>query len=420
MNDQNRTKYPQDDVLLWPNDRKAPRQRQSTGVQENKKRHFSAIAQWVGDHAGITINAFMLGGSVIAIVAVQGVQGIGGLIQRIASGDQQATILGLVTVNAIALLGLSVMGLTNVVKHGMSDDKIAQLTGNSTATFKALARSLSALDQKVRFLVETTESDEHKVSMPAMRRTNHPRLWTNFEPDSAYITINAYAQGDIEEYRDADGNLRYRANPERLAYWLQRFMGSAKLGRVEHVFLVEEEQLSGRFNPPRQVLRVLGAYKALLEIADANGLRQHLDLSRVRVRFALTAEKSSEAIFIGMLARGGEDHGPIGFVYRYNVFLMTTSAPGTIFETTVEQSYDPVDVSAYRTSAEVLIQQAVRTFTMEDMLERFAKLVPPVDPFDAMLSEEMRIGVKIDPLSQASWVRSERDSFDGGDGSFMV
>lgn len=381
-------------------------------------------ARCVVEQPYLVFNTLLAFSVAIGIYATLGVGGIGPLAAKVMSGDLLAMVMALVSATALMCGSLSITVLAERIRAHQHDQNMEKRMISTSQRDNLQIDLAKDIHRIVSYIANKVDADNSQLSTLSIRRPNEPSVWTRLLSGTAYFTVASYALCDVEEYRDADGALRFKPNKSRIATWLPRFIGDTKLGRVEHVFLQAPEKLDSDFVPTRPMLRVLAAYKTLAKIAHANGLAAHFDLSRVRVRVCSSEIQISQAFFVGTKKPTNADSKPSPFVYRYDVLMLIANLPQNLFARTIEQSYDPVEVEAYLQTARALVDQAARTFRIEELLDRFDYLIPEIDPFDAVLDLDTRATLGL-PLteSEARTVAGDVDDMgvlDFGDGSFRT
>ena len=361
------------------------------------------------------------------VFASLGVSGIAVLGSRIASGDYQAMTLGLATCTALmggslsfAFFSLkgkvndglakSAEALSDIEKH-MAHDKIVKQT---------IARLLNDVRNTVQY-----DHDTHSA-LPVLDKgttictPNSSKTWSGFAPGTRLSNAGAVAQADISEYRDGDGQPRYTADANRLVEWLPRHIGRTKLARIDQIFILTDQQLSGDLTLSSALKRVMAAYKALRQIAENSGIDHHLDLSNVRVHLMSSDHQISNAIFVGwkQIKTGAEAPETVPMVIRYDALGQVISPAMTMLDPKVYVSFDEEDALSSQRMIDSWLPHAVRTFCMDELLNRYGHEIP-LDPCSFVADEGLLLSLNLPhPTSVQEHASSDFDIIDLGDGSF--
>ncbi|MEH6525595.1 MAG: hypothetical protein V7723_05945 [Sneathiella sp.] len=398
----------------------------------SNRQKLGSIMKTAGDTIYLSFNTVAGIGAPVAIAVTLGVTGAGALIENVLSGNYLAMILAVTSTTALMSGSLSAGFLVQknqfsnhlkAMEEHMRDQSNQKIRDQETKT--TFARMMNEISESVSLLAEQVSLQNQAESSLSLCTSNQASTWTGWKDNSRLISVGGMAQCDVNEYRNGEGELRYKGDQERLINWLSRFMGEEKLNQIDLLFMEKDHKLQGDFRPPAALKRVLAAYKSVKQIAMNSGLEQFLDFSHVKVHLFPSEYQVTNAFFVGekkiQNSSGRKDVVPV--LIKYDSLGQVISSVTSILEPKVYISFDKEEIQSHRHLVDSWLPHASRTFSMNELMLKYEDQIL-LDECDYKLSYAELISLKLPiPEQMRHLSRTLLDDYqiiDSGDGSFSI
>lgn len=366
-----------------------------------------------------TIAVLGVSGGIILTLAASGLPGI---VSAVMDGEKGALNLVLNLTTALTCGSLSVALLAQMAKNASreEDTNTSQKRSRNQLAFlndavKQLQGQIGSLSDRIELEFETNEMGTHKCE-------NTPKLWDGLEPGSKLSSFGASGDKDIELAPNSCGEKCIIGYVDRLATQLPRYMGRTKLSEINYIYVSPSAEADGKIRLSRAMMRKLCQYRAIMHVAEQNGLADHLDFSMVRFFICEGDVGPSQASFVGIRCPHKADSAPIPFAYRYQVPIITEREL-ILHDRRVEVTFDPAEVIRRSNELEAYMSMACRRVSLNEALEMFGPLLPQVGDFDTKLSvaKIIELGGDTTEISAETTIEEGFNMVeDFGDGSFQI
>ncbi|MEM9138205.1 MAG: hypothetical protein AAGB15_00115 [Pseudomonadota bacterium] len=366
-------------------------------------------------------NAIALLGVSGGIVLTLAASGLPGIVSAVMDGEKGALNLVLNLTTALTCGSLSLALLAQMSKNASREQDIdaSQKRSRNQLVFlndaiKQLQNQIGSLSDRIELEFETNEMGTHRCE-------NTPKLWGGLEPGSKLSSFGASGDKDIELAPNSCGEQCIIGYTDRLATQLPRYMGRTKLGEINYIYVSPSAAANGKIRLSRAMMRKLCQYRAIMHVAEQNGLADHLDFSMVRFFICEGDVGPSQASFVGVRCPNKADNAPIPFAYRYQVPIITEREL-ILHDRRVEVTFDPIEVTRRSNELEAYMSMACRRVSLTEALEMFGPMLPQVGNFDAKLSAAkiIELGGDAAEISVETTIEEYNMVEDFGDGSFQI